>query len=262
MRTALLALLLALVPSLALGQSSADVSQARSLFRTGVERLRANDWEGACEALEQSNALVETAQTHLNLALCSGELGRLLDQSEHLRAFVRLADSTIEPARLEEARATIEQLEPRIPKIVVRVPPGSEQGLQVRVGTQVVPRAAWGAPRPVNPGAVNVEATGGPYIDYRTTLQVGEGETIEVELALVHRPDAVAQNEMDRDGRRMDDHVDDESGTPWWLWAGVGAAVAIGTVVTILLVTQEDEIVRPDFPTDLVFEALSAPPTN
>ncbi|MCC7536611.1 MAG: hypothetical protein IT379_10380, partial [Deltaproteobacteria bacterium] len=179
----------------------ADLAQARELFRQGVDRLRASEWSQACDLLRRSNELVEVAQTHLNLAVCSGMLGRILDQSEHLRAFLRLAGPDIDPERIEEARRTVESLEPRIPRIVVRVRGTPEEGFQVSVDRSVLPRAAWGTPRPVNPGQVRIEARGESYVTFRSTVRVQTGETMEVEVPLVMRPRAVARD----DQRRRDD---------------------------------------------------------
>ena len=264
--SALLAVLLVL-PLPALGQSQpapADLAQARELFRQGVDRLRASEWSQACDYLRRSNELVETAQTQLNLAVCSGMLGRILDQSEHLRAFLRLAGPDIDPERIEEARRTVESLEPRIPRIVVRVRGTPDEGFHVRVDRSVLPRAAWGTPRPVNPGQVHVEAEGESYVTFRSTVRVQIGETMEVEVPLVARPRTAARDDQrrrddDRFGGR--DRDDDRAVTQqWWFWTTIIGVAVIGTGVAVYLATRDDgnETVPVDFPPGtLRFEALT-----
>lgn len=175
--------------STAFAQPAADVAQARELFRGGVEHLRAERWAEACESLDRSAALVETAPTHLNLALCSGELGRVLDQSEHLRAFLRLAGPDVDPARITEAETTIAAIAERIPTVVPNVNVASDAVLTLIIAGAEIPRAAWGTPRPVNPGAITVRASGAAYLDFSQTVQVREGERIEVEIVPVPRPE-------------------------------------------------------------------------
>ena len=177
-----------------------------------------------------------------------------MDQTEHLRAYVRLAGPQGDPERLANASSTLGRVSPRIPRIVVRVPPNASEGLEIRIGETIIPRQAWGAPRPINPGAVAVEAQGGGYIAYAETLQVREGETIEVDISLVLDPSQQAQVGPDQP---------EESDDEWMVWAGVGAGVAaLGITLALLLSSGGEPTVRnPEFPEGtVVFEALTASP--
>ncbi len=169
-------------------QSEADRSQARTLYYEGQEHLNASRWARACDVLAQSNALIETAETHHHLASCSGELGRLLDQSEHLRAFVRMAGPHIDPDKITEANATIATLQPQIPAVVPNVQIASSHILTLTIAGETVPRAAWGSPRPVNPGPVLVRAMGAGYQPFSETVQVQPGERLEVSVELIPTP--------------------------------------------------------------------------
>lgn len=231
--------------------SAADVAQARQLFYRGVEALRSSDWTAACDAFERSNALVETAQTHQNLAVCTGELGRLLDQSEHLRAFLRLAGEDVDADRARTARAQLAEIEPRVPRLVVRVQGELPDGAIVRVAGAEVPHAVLGTERPVNPGSVRVEAEAEGYADFARTIEVAEGDRSIVDLSLVPLPSTAASagtGAGEGDDTQPDAGVrpqldDDEGGSVLsspWLWITVGVVVVAAGVVAIVLLSDSD----------------------
>lgn len=221
-------------------RAPADVAQARELFAGGVVALQAERWAEACEALTQSVALVETAQTYFNLALCSEHLGRLLEQSEHLRAFVRLAGPEVEPQRVETARRTIASLEHRLPRVVLRVS-GVTAGASVELNGRVVPPAAWAAPRPLSPGRVTVRATAPGAQPFEWELTVGENETRDIEILLVRAASGV----VDWDGRVVEGSAEqtrqalaaaapnDDTGLAWGLGLSLTALVGVGVGVLV-----------------------------
>ncbi|MCA9609144.1 MAG: hypothetical protein KC619_26265 [Myxococcales bacterium] len=255
-RAASLLLLGALVLAPALDASAqpsaADIAQARSLFATGVGLLRERRWAEGCDALARSNALVETAETHHNLAVCSGELGRVLDQAEHLRAFLRLAGPTIDEGMLSRARADLEAVEPQIPTLVLDVDPPDADDVEIALDGERVPREAWGHPRPVNPGDVVIVATGVPWLAWTDTVTVRHGEqrTVAIEL----------RSRGARDADPLDDPFPDAPATPpprggddtalWIVVITVAAAVLAGGVLaTYFLLTANDG--RADVPLDV-----------
>jgi len=234
--------------------SPADVAQARELFYRGVELLRGSEWEAACEALARSNALVETPHTRLNLAVCSGEIGRLVEQSEHLRAVLRLGEGELDAERLADARSTLEDLEPRIPRVVVRVV-GAVDDVEVRVDDRIVPPAGWGAERPADPGTVTVHAEAPGYLPFTEEIEIAQGERREVEVRMVPSPDAAAASGADTSGSPADGGDAGDGGAAgggavtgrWWFWAIVGVVVLGGGAATYLALSSGGTA-EPEFP--------------
>ncbi|MCC7537622.1 MAG: hypothetical protein IT379_15470 [Deltaproteobacteria bacterium] len=235
------------------------MAQARDLFRSGVQRLQASEWTAACDLLGRSLALVETAQTHFHLARCSAELGRVLDQAEHLRAFARLAGPDVPPEEVDDARNRAVLLDPRIPRVRIRFTTPPRGRVALRVDGAEVPRAAWSEPRPVNPGELRIEVEGERYVDYATTTRVTEGQTVEIEVVLVLRPrvaaadGAAARGDSDRrpPERPVDRPASRAVTAQWWFWATIGAVVVVGTGVAVYAATRDDGTTRTpsiDFP--------------
>lgn len=248
--SALLWLAFALCPFVSEAQTTspapADVAQARDLFRQGVDRLQAADWSSACDLLGRSLALVVTAQTHFHLARCSAELGRVLDQAEHLRAFARLAGPDVPPEEVDDARNRAVLLDPRIPRVRLRFarPPTGE--IRVRIAGSDVAREGWLEPRPVNPGEIVVAIEGARYEPFSRTLRVAEGQIVDVEVDLVPRPRAAADDATRSDRRRRADRpvTGSTESRPitqrWWFWTSIGAVVIVGTGVAVWAATRDD----------------------
>lgn len=243
--------------------SAADVAQARELFRQGVQSLRAQRWQEACDLLERSNAIVETAPTRMNLSICSDSLGRILDQSEHLRAYLRLSEGD-DDAQRRAASQAIERIADRIPRLVVTMPDFAS-GSELRIDSELVPEPTWGSPRPVNPGAIAISVRGPDVVAHDQTVEVPEGETIEVELWLTARmptPGEAASTSTDEAPREREPISEagarDGVATRWWFWTLVGAA-ALGLGLGLYFGLRGDAEFRdPQFPdTTLTFEALT-----
>lgn len=226
-------------PARGAAQAPADIAQARDSFGRGVAALQAERWEEACSLLEQSVALVETAQARFNLALCSQRLGRLLEQSEHLRAFVRLAGPDVEPARLTQARETINALDWRIPRLTLRVV-GLTQDVTIEVNGRVVPQAAWSTPRPLSPGLVTIHATSPLAQPFHQEIDLAESEAREVTIELVRRPGVVVEDDgraaqVIRERVVVERDVDGggDDGAGWGIGLTIGALVLGGAAVSI-----------------------------
>jgi len=232
--------------------SPADIAQARELFTRGVELLRERRWSEGCEVLERSNALVETAQTHHNLAVCTGELGRLLDQAEHLRAFLRLAGPSVDRSLVDRAQADLEAVTPQIPSIVLAVEPPDARGVEVSVDGEAVSASAWGTPRPVNPGEVVVVAGGDDWFLFNERYELRRGEQRTIDIRLRRRPTLAASDPAPAPEAPPDGGGDDVG---VWIAVSAIAAVVLGAVAvtTYFLVTAGDD--RSEVPLDVDWRA-------
>lgn len=239
--------------------SPEDVAQARALFAEGVAQLQNEQWEGACQSLSRSVALVETAQTHFNLAICSEHTARLVEQAEHLRAFVRLAGPEVEPERVASARAAITQIEARLSRLVLRVS-GVIEGASVEVNGRAVPPAAWSSARPLSPGRVTIRATAPGAQTFEQEITLGERETREVEILLVRAVSGVvdwdgsvvAQDPSTERARRDTSTgpdaavaTHDDTGLAWGLGLSLTALLGAGAAVLVWWFGFESQSLRP-----------------
>lgn len=227
--------------------TTARVDQARTLFYQGVEHLRAEQWVLACENLEASNALVETATTHLNLAVCSKHLGRFLAQRDHLKRVLALGQNELSPERLTEAQDALRQLESAIPRIVVHMPTDA-QGARVAFGGVVQDGSG---PFEVDPGDVRIEVTAFGRAPFRTQVVARESEVTDLDVTLARlvsptdeqgqQPAPVPTPGALRPSRRP-------VTTRWWFWAIVGVAVAGGATAAIVLTRPATRTAPVDLP--------------
>jgi len=130
-----------------------DVVLAESLFREGRRLFDAGDYAAACPKLAESQRLDPGGGTLLNLARCheaEGKLATAWAEYQEARAWARREGRD---DRLQIAEQSLASLEPRLPWLVVTVPPASDvEGLEVELDGRTLPRSAFGVPAPVDPG--------------------------------------------------------------------------------------------------------------
>lgn len=142
------ALALALV--LGSGPASAADPRAEQLFREGRAALDAGRLDEACERFEESLKLESVVGPLLNLADCNERRGALVRSLELWHEGLR-ALRPDDPRRALASRR-IEDLESRIPRLVVHAPAGASVLVD---GRKVEP----GQPHPVDPGTRTVVVT-------------------------------------------------------------------------------------------------------
>lgn len=145
----------------------------------------------ALDAAERAGAIRMTPAVRRFIAEELVALDRLADGLRAGRLCVHDAELDLMSAHraevLRDCRAMVERLERRVGFVVVRLPPNTAPGAQVHVQGLEVPRAQWGEPQPVDPGAVEVMAELG---DMRESLrlQVSAGLTRIWEVSLTPPP--------------------------------------------------------------------------
>ena len=195
-RVGALAFLIA-TPALAQSRSAVDIASARALFNDGIELRKKGDLKGALEKLRAAHALGNTPITGIELCRTHAALRQPVEAREVCLGVGRIPQSSQETARSQEARAEA----PRIAEAerakmatlrlrLTGVAPGAAP--TVTVDDAAVPTAALGQPRTVDPGAHVITAKAeGP--ESRTTFEVTEGETRDVELAVLPPADTHAR---------------------------------------------------------------------
>jgi hypothetical protein len=145
----LLALLIALAPAAARAQAR-DPAAAEALFREGRALSDAGDIAGACAKFRESDRLDPAVGTVFNIADCEERLGRVA------RAWT-LFDEVAQRLPVTDKRRAVAQqraaaLEPRLPKLSIRLAAKAPAGARVVRDGVELGSASLGTPLPVDPG--------------------------------------------------------------------------------------------------------------
>lgn len=176
----LAALLGALVPRTALAQAK-DPAAAEALFREGRALSDAGDIAGACAKFRESDRLDPAVGTTFNIADCEERLGHLA------RAWTLFDEVTQRLPAADKRRAVAQKraaaLEPRLPKLSIRLAAGAPEGTRiVRDGVELG-SASQGTPLPVDPGEHVVVVSSPGRAERSFKLIVSEREIRALEVA-------------------------------------------------------------------------------
>ncbi len=182
----------------AMAQTSADdQALATVLFQKGKALLSEGQVAQACPAFEESQRLDPSGGTILNLALCHELEGRLAHAWSEFNEAVLFARKDgrhdREAAASERARA----LEPRMSRLTVVVPAGTQvEGLRVEHDGHELARAAWSTPIPVDGGehVIRASAPGREPFETKVTI-ANEAESKTVEIPVLATPVVVVSAE-------------------------------------------------------------------
>ena len=158
---------------------------AQEQFRQGRDALKRGDYAGALELFRKSQELLPTAGTLLNLASCEEKLGLLASARQHFQqALAGLPDS--DAGRVRLAKQSLAALEPRVPRLQIKLAKSAAQGARVMLDDAVVAPASLETDLPVNPGkhAIVVSASNLPDRHYEVTLEEGKATSITVETGI------------------------------------------------------------------------------
>ena len=129
-----------------------DMKAAAALFESGKALLNAGKYAEACPVLEEAQRRVLGIGVTLYLADCYEHTGRLTYAWEQFDRARQLAESKHD-ARAGIARERAQRLWPRLPRLLVVVPPSAEvPGLVVTEDGVPVDRGAYNTERPAAPG--------------------------------------------------------------------------------------------------------------
>jgi hypothetical protein len=186
---ALLGATTAMLPADALAQQPAPIDEetrnsARKLGEEGNKLFAAGDFAGALDRYQRAEALVTVPTLGVRIARCLVKLGRLVEATEK---YVQVTRVTLPAEALpqhveavEQARAELEELEPRVPTVTIRIEP-PEGPVSVTIDGKPVPPALLGAGRSIDPGRHEVVAKRGSKTK-SATFEIAEGKTEEVTL--------------------------------------------------------------------------------
>ena len=148
--------------------SDAERAAARQLFRAGDELQRAGHFAEALDKFQRAQQVFRAPTNLLRIAECDAALGRLVESAEAYREVARTSLAPDAPpafqAAVEQARAELAQVEPRVPRVVVQVQPANVPNAQLQVDGQPVPMALLGEPLSLDPGPHKIAVRAPGYL--------------------------------------------------------------------------------------------------
>ena len=187
-RSVALLILLALVSPHRAFAAAPDSVSAEALFQAGQKAMDGGSYAEACARFDESLRLDPAAGTLLNLAECNEKQGKVASAWGHLRHALDLLPATDE--RRAYAEKKVKELEPRLPRVSIRVMPALPPGAHVSRDGEDVGSAALGLLIPVDPGTHEITLVSGER-RHATSIQVSASESRVIVLEAVGAaPDA------------------------------------------------------------------------
>ncbi|MCH2108552.1 MAG: hypothetical protein MK135_04440 [Polyangiaceae bacterium] len=199
------------------GEQSA-LDEARANFQRALELEHAQDYSGALKLFRKVGQVKMTPQVRYHIAGCEEHLGKLVNAMGGYKIALSQAGG-MHPEFIAEIEASIQDLNARIPKLVLTRGSGAE-GAIIELDGVELGAARIGEEIIVDPGPHSLVATARGKKEFATTLTLQEGavENYEVQLEELPAPEApeLVQKEATPQGYG-----------PWpYILGGSGIAVA------------------------------------
>ncbi|MEM9693704.1 MAG: hypothetical protein AAGA56_14240 [Myxococcota bacterium] len=160
------------------------IVEADILFRSAKALSKEGKWAEACPKFLRSYELDNQLGVLANLANCYQEEGKIASAWARWAAALEWARRDRD-SRQDFIAERVEELEPRLPKLLLEVDEPRPTGLSVRRAGEAVSRETYGLAVPVDPGAVIIEVLRGEEVLESQTAVAVEREVVTVRLDLV-----------------------------------------------------------------------------
>jgi tetratricopeptide (TPR) repeat protein len=163
--------------------ATTDPPTAAELFHQGRAALEERNYEVACPKFAESQRLDPHVGTLVSLAQCEEATGHLARARGHWQQAIDLARTLVD-SRQSVAQERFDQIDRRVPRIVLRGGADLPAEMVVRKDDVEVARMNLDAPLPVEVGKHTVTVSSPGFEASTTVVVLGEGETKEVPIAL------------------------------------------------------------------------------
>lgn len=208
-----------------------DPVAAQALFDDGRRLMAAGQTAEACPKFAESQRLDPGIGTAFNLADCYEKTGHVASAWALFLEVVSQARASGESDREAAAKTRATRLEPRLPKLRIRVSQESRlTGLEITRDGVTVGQAQWDSMVPVDPGSHEIIAKAPGRQTYSRTVKAEEGVVLDFELPVL-APGA-APPSASADGATPPPHDEpvkksESSGPSGWVY-GLGAVGVVG----------------------------------
>lgn len=176
-----------LSPAQAFAQDEAALSEARSKFQRAIELKQAKNCGGALKLFREVGSVKMTPQVRYHIASCEERLGQLVTALGGYQLALATGDD-LPPQFREEVQQAIDDLEARIPRLVLERGHGADAAT-IRLDGVALGASSIGTPMPLDPGPHAVQASAPGFEPFRETVTVEEGE---IESLTIHLSDSSA----------------------------------------------------------------------
>jgi hypothetical protein len=136
-----------------------STSRADQLFKSGKRLLAQKKYSEACRAFEESDRIDPGIGAKLNVAKCYQEWGKLATAWRWFVDAETMATSARDP-RAKKIRELVEAIEPSVPRLTVKAPPGADlAGVLIKLDGVALEPSGLGVEQRVDPGPHEVETT-------------------------------------------------------------------------------------------------------
>jgi hypothetical protein len=224
-------------------QSPAELQKARTEYKEGLALEAAGNWAGALAKFQDVARIKTTPQVRYHIARCKENLGRLNEALGEYRLAEYEAQQT-KAKELPEIEKAREQLEARVPKVVIQRGEGAKNA-KIEIDGVALGEAQVGKEFAVDPGSHKITAKI-ERGEWDQTVEIGEGETKTVELV---PPDDLRKTATTPDEPTPDEPPDDKgvvvdtkkgAGALPWIVGGIGV-VGLGAGVFFGLQAKKNE---------------------
>jgi hypothetical protein len=211
------------------------VDAARTLGEQGVQLYNEGRYRDALELLKRAEELHHAPTLIIFMARCQDKLGKMLDAR-------RMYQRVLDEARLEgapaqylkardNAKAELEDLNVRIPRIVLSVDGPEPKQVTLELDGERIPHAEWNGVE-INPGGHLIKATAEGFEPASDTVTLQSGSTTPVVLKMP----AIAGND------------EGDAVEPFPLWPSLallgvgGAGLLVGTITGSLHIAKTNDL--------------------
>jgi hypothetical protein len=174
--------------------SDAERAAARDLFKQGDQLQRAGQFSEALDKFQRAQQVFSAPTNLLRIAECDAALGRLVESAEAYREVLRTPLPAGAPpafqAAVDQAKAELSQVEPRVPKLVVQMQPAGVQNARMQIDGQNVPGALIGEPISLDSGVHKIVVLAPGYSSAEQQVELKEHESKTTVFALTAAPGA------------------------------------------------------------------------
>ncbi len=215
--------------------TAADVKLANEISKTGLEKVKANDFEGARDAFTRAYALNPLPTTLANLAGAEAQTGRVVAAVAHYKQVLE-NPAGMPTEQVELLKSALRAAEARLAHIRISIT-GRKPSDRIELdGTNLTP-SELDVDRVVDPGKHLVRVVRGSSEAAKAEVELRDGESKPVSLALrdpfVQAPPPPPPQEQEGGGVFR---------SPWfWIASGVIVVGATATTLCLAAFCKKDD---------------------